>query len=355
MGNSKLLTQRMSDVKPEPISWLWPNKIPMGKLSLIVGHPGEGKGLLTLDMAARVTTGQPWPGDTESRQPGSVILLTPEDDPADTIRPRLDVAGADAERVHIVQAVSEGEVKATERAFSLSGDIAQLRTLVEELKDCGLIIIDPISAYFGTEMDSHKDTHVRALLMPLVSLAAETGVAIVCVSHMNKAQGPAINRGMGSMGFTGVARIALMLKRHPSDSDLRLLCPIKCNVAKDNVSTAFRVVERNHPTMEIPLPAIEWEEGEFDMTADDLLDLEDLPRSPSKLSVAKEFLLQRLSNGPVSSAELTQEADDRGISERTLTRAKESLKIQPDKESGVVNGGWMCSLPPPDEKVPEPL
>ncbi len=159
---------------------------------------------------------------------------------------------------------------------------------------------------------------------------------------------------MGSMGFIAVARIALMLGRHPSDRDLRVLSPVKCNVAKDNVSSAFRVIERIHPKLRTPQPAIEWQEGDIDMNADDLLELEEVSRPPSKLSIARDFLVERLSDGPVSSAELTREAEERGIAERTLTRAKESLEVLVDKESGVENGSWICSLPKPKEPIPVP-
>ena len=347
MCKPELITLRLSEVEPESISWLWPGIIPMGKLSLIMGHPGQGKGLLTLDLAARMTTGQPWPGGTETRPPGSVVLLTPEDHPADTIRPRLDVAGADVSRVHVVTAVKAGGDGKQEKSFSLADDVEQLKEAIKELKDCGLIIIDPISAYFGTEMDSHKDTHVRSLMMPLVEIAAETGVAIICVSHMNKGQGPAINRVMGSIAFTAIARTAWMLVKSPDDNEVRVLCPVKCNIAKDSVSFAFRVVEKMHPSLNLTQPAIEWLEGKIDMTADDFVALSEASDQPSKLTEAEEFLKERLSTGPELASTVPQEARSRGISERTLKRARKSLNIQSEKQNGVENGSWMWSLPKP--------
>ncbi len=347
MRKPELITRRLSDVEPESFSWLWQGIIPMGKLSLIMGHPGQGKGLLTLDLAARVTTGQPWPGGIETRKPRSVVLLTPEDDPADTIRPRLDVAGADVSRVHVVTAVKAGADGKQARSFSLADDVEQLKETVKRLEDCGLIIIDPISAYFGTDMDSHKDTHVRCLMMPLVEIAAETGVAIICVSHMNKGQGPAINRGMGSMGFIAISRTAFMLGKSPDNNDVRVLCPIKCNIAKDSVSFAFRVVEKMHPSLHLTQPAIEWLEGNLDMTADDFFALSEASDQPSKLAEAEEFLKERLSEEPVLARTLTEEAHSRGISERTLKRAQKALNIQSEKQIGVENGSWMWSLPVP--------
>ncbi len=354
MSDSRIICKRMSEVVPEAISWLWPDRIAKGKLTLIIGDPGQGKGLLTLDLAARATTGKAWPGEVEVRSPGSVILLTPEDDPGDTIRPRLDVSGADTSRIHIVLSVMSGAGLKQERSFTLADDVEHLKTLVEELGDCVLIIIDPLSAYFGTEKDSYKDTHVRALMMPLVQLAASTGVAIMCVSHMNKAQGSAVTRGMGSIGFTAVARTVWMLEKSPKDNDVRVLLPVKCNITKDNQAAAFRVVPKLHPALNSLQPAIEWIEGDFEMTADQFLAMQGTINRPDKLSEAEEFLNSRLAGGPVAASELLEEAESEGISGRTLQRAKGSLNIKVEKGSGVLNGPWKWSLPQPDEVTSVP-
>ena len=173
----------MADVKPESVQWLWKKRFALGKLSLIAGDPDLGKSLLTLDMAARVSTGTGWPDAPELRTtPGGVVLLSAEDDPADTIRPRLDAAYADARRITLLQAIrdtdSNGNVKA--RAFNLAIDIEALESAIAHVENCRLVIVDPISAYLG-KTKSHENAEVRAVLAPLGELAARHGVAVVAV------------------------------------------------------------------------------------------------------------------------------------------------------------------------------
>ena len=80
----------LADVESRPLEWLWPDRIPLGKLTIIAGDPGLGKSLATLDIASRVSQGEPWPDQTDAINPkGDAILLSAEDDLSDTIRPRL--------------------------------------------------------------------------------------------------------------------------------------------------------------------------------------------------------------------------------------------------------------------------
>src|SRR5262249_44074013 len=157
-----------SDIVERKLCWLWPGRIPLGKFTLFAGDPGLGKSAATIDIAARVTRGTSWPDGAPNDQPGSVIILSAEDDDEDTIRPRLRVAGANLDKVHILQAVRHAKTDGdtTLDHFSLATDVAALRDAVVSLEDVRLVIIDPISAYLGNT-DSHVNARVRGIIAPL--------------------------------------------------------------------------------------------------------------------------------------------------------------------------------------------
>jgi putative DNA primase/helicase len=166
-----------SEIAPKPLSWLWPGRIPLGKLTLLIGDPGLGKSLLTADIASRVTRGISFP-DRAICESGGVVFLSAEDDAADTIRPRLDAAGAEVSRVHTLEAVrvqlTDGST--SEKVFSLETDIAHLESAFERLPGIRLIVIDPLSAYLGAT-DSHSNGEIRGLLTPLAAMSARRQVA----------------------------------------------------------------------------------------------------------------------------------------------------------------------------------
>jgi archaellum biogenesis ATPase FlaH len=178
----QIVSRRLSEVEPEELDWLWLERVPLGKLTLLAGDPGLGKSFLTLDMAARVSRGEPWPDDPATLQPvGSVILFSAEDDLADTIRPRLDKADADVSRIMAVEGVQWSDAEHDEsgvRHFSLENDLPRLEELITENPGTRLVVIDPISAFCG-RTDSHKNSEVRALLSPLAQLASKHSVAVV--------------------------------------------------------------------------------------------------------------------------------------------------------------------------------
>lgn len=181
-SSSTLRVRCVANVTSRPVEWLWPDLMPLGKLTLLCGDAGLGKSFVTCDLAARVSSGNVWP-NTETRQPsGSVLFLASEDDVEDTIRPRLDAAGADVSRIHVIDSVC---VRNRERGFSLDGDLQLLRQQIEELGDVRLLIIDPISAYCG-KTDTHRNSDVRSLLSPLTDLAADHRLAIVGINHLAK-------------------------------------------------------------------------------------------------------------------------------------------------------------------------
>ena len=270
------VVRRLSEVQPEDVRWLWPGRIAAGKLTLIAGHPGLGKSFLTVDLAARVTTGAAWP-DGQGRAPrGSVVMLNCEDDAADTIRPRLDAAGGDPSRVVVLDGVREPD--RPERGFDLAADLAAVADLLDATPDCRLVTIDPVSAYLGAA-DSHKNAEVRGLLAPLQALAARRGVAVVLVSHLNKAGGGgAMSRVSGSGAFVAAVRAAWAVSADPDAEDdpdaraRRLLLPLKNNLAPDAGGLAFAVA--GDPA------AVAWESGTVTRDASAVLGAEFHPRRP---------------------------------------------------------------------------
>jgi hypothetical protein len=325
----------MSDIAPREIQWLWRSRIALGKLTLIAGDPGLGKSMLTANMAAHVTTGRDWP-DGSPCPKGSVILVSGEDDPADTIRPRLDAAGADANRVHLLESVKDA---GRERGFTL-GDVLPLAGLLDEIGDCKLVIVDPISAYIaGT--DSHNNADMRALLTPLAQMAAGHNVSVTAVSHLNKAQaGNALSRVTGSLAFVAAARAAYIVARDPDDQAKRLLLPIKNNLGNDRTGLSYRIAE------ELGVPYITWDRSPVTMSADEALAprIENENQRASR-SDAAEFLAGLLKDLPVPVDDIKRDAKDAGYSWSTVRRAKELIGAK-SKKSGFEKGGWVWFLPP---------
>jgi hypothetical protein len=187
VGGSMLVC--MADVESRDVEWLWPGRIPKGRISIMVGRPGEGKSFVTTDMAARVSTGSPWPDGTSCPK-GSVLLIVAEDDKSDTIKPRLEAHGADSKRIHVLQAVCRvtDESGTRELAFTLA-DVAALEDALKQLPDVELVIIDPIGSFLGGDTDTHRDNEVRSVLTPVAKLAEKYGPAVVVVAHRRKGGG----------------------------------------------------------------------------------------------------------------------------------------------------------------------
>jgi putative DNA primase/helicase len=316
----------VADVAPEDVRWLWPQRIAVGKLTLLVGDPGLGKSFLSLDLAARVSLGSRWPDCAEHAPAGSVILLSAEDDIADTIRPRLDAAGADCTRIHVLRAVAgrdhDGDY---ERPFDLQRDLPVLEMLLDRLDDCRLLIIDPISCYCG-KTDSHKNNEVRAVLAPLAELAARRGIAVVSVTHLRKSEGAAVHRAMGSLAFIAAARAAWCVTRDKADEKRRLFLPLKNNLGNDQSGLAFRFAPASGHTV----PALEWFAEPVTTTADEALEPERKPRGrpAEERGDAEQFLLDALADGPRLANDVKDEAiNGYCIAAKTLQRARERIGV----------------------------
>jgi hypothetical protein len=347
----ELIARCAADVKPEPVEWLWPGRVALGKLTLIAGEAGLGKSQLSIAMAAAITTGGEWPCGEGRAPQGDVVILSAEDGAADTVVPRLMAAGADRHRVHLVSAVGDDDGK-SRRAFDLSVDLALLERKISELNNGRLIIIDPISSYLGPKVDSHVNAAVRAVLEPVGEMAARLRVAIVAITHPPKGTGTtAINRFIGSIAFVAAARAAFMVTRDADDDTRRLFLPVKNNLAAVGNGLAFRLEQRivGDPGEGIVASSVAWESEAVTMTADQALQASDA-QSTGKGSAgaeAEELLRNALATGPVAMKDIQAEAKEAGLSWATVRRAKERLGIVAERESHGRDGGgrWTWAMP----------
>ncbi len=341
--------RRLSDVQAKPIRWLWPGRFARGKVAILAGNPGLGKSQLTASMAAVVTTGGTWPVDRTPCERGNVIFFSAEDDAEDTIRPRLEAAGADLERIFILDAVLD-DAGARPRAFNLSVDLNRLGEMLSHIGEVALIVIDPITAYLGGT-DSHKNADIRALLSPLGELAAKYGAAVVCVSHLNKGgTGEALMRVTGSLAFVAAARAAFLIARDKEDNHRRLFLPIKNNIGNDQSGLAFTVESHSLPG-NIETSRVSWEAEAVTITADEAMAPQGDPEELSALDDAKEFLSTLLADGPVSNKQIRGDAEGAGHSWQTIRRAQKALGIEAHKDG--MKGPWLWCLPPKMFNKPE--
>lgn len=343
-SKSRLKVTRASDVKPQPIRWLWSGKIALGKPTLIAGDPGLGKSMLTVNLAAHVSTGRDWPAGGGTCPQGDVLFVSAEDDPADTIRPRLDAVGADPRRVHIVGGVEslnrDGDPET--RLLSLRRDLEPIREAALALPQCRLIVVDPVSAYLDGA-DSHNNAEVRGVIAPLSELASSIGAAIIFVTHLNKGTGgSALYRATGSLAFVAAARAAFLVTRDKSDQNRRLFLPLKNNLGPDASGMAYRIEEVDG------VPRVAWEKEIVLISADDALGRDDDQddHESTLAEDAAEWLCDVLANGPVPSDDVKKHAKGAGYSWATVRRAQASLGIKPRRHSAEGEPPcWRWALP----------
>ena len=325
----------LSRVQREEVKWLWPDRIPLGRLTGIVGDPGVGKSWLTLAVGAAVTKGAALPGQESHGESGRVLLLTTEDGLSDTVVPRLDDMGADLGRVTVLTAVRDA--KGNERHPSLLTDIPEMEKALAD-GSYKLVIIDPLNAYLGVNLDTHRDAALRSALTPLAALAERWGVAVLFVHHLNKGQRDrAIYRLQGSIAVVAASRVVHLVGVNPDDESERVFANIKNNLAKPLSALAFELTEGRFL----------WR-GESTVTEAALLRADEDESERSAHDEAVDFLYIVLGDGPVEVKQIRREAHEAGISERTLDRAKHSLGVKADRqgEPGQQGGGvWFWALP----------
>lgn len=333
-----------ADYPSEEVEWLWPGRIPIGKVTLLVGDPGSGKSLVALDVASRVSRGTPWPDELNTSpqysgegsvglppSPGSVFILSVEDDLRDTIRPRLDAAEADPSRIYVLPGIVD-----------LRHDLHKLRTALSRVPDCRLIIVDSINAYVGPG-DSHFHTIVRRVFQPLAELAAEHSLAVLAISHLRKTEGAAVQRAAGSMGLVAAARSVWTVCRDKSQAGRLLLLPIKNNLIADVPGLAYRI--EAPATSRNMAPAIAWQAGVVSTSAEEALDPENKFRDleMTELNRAAAWLREELADGAMPAMYILAEGILGGFSERTLRRALDWIGGQTKKDG--YRGGWIWELP----------
>ena len=295
---------RMSDVELTPVEWLWKPYLPFGKLSVLQGNPGEGKTYFAMHLAAACTNGKLLP-NMERMEPFNVIYQTAEDGLGDTVKPRLIEAGADLDRVLVID---DSEVQLT-----LSDERIE-KAIVEN--NARLVIIDPIQAYLGADVDMNRANEVRPIFMRLGQVAQRTGCAILLIGHLNKAAGmQSLQRGLGSIDIAAAVRSVLFIGKLKHDPTMRILTHEKSSLAPPGVSLAFSLGDEG---------GFRWV-GEYDITADEMLSGIE-PQRETKTQQAKDLICALLAGGKqVLSEDIDKAALERGIPGRTVRDAKREL------------------------------
>ena len=295
---------RMSDVELTPVEWLWKPYLPFGKLSVLQGNPGEGKTYFAMHLAAACTNGKLLP-NMERMEPFNVIYQTAEDGLGDTVKPRLIEAGADLDRVLVID---DSEVQLT-----LSDERIE-KAIVEN--NARLVIIDPIQAYLGADVDMNRANEVRPIFMRLGQVAQRTGCAILLIGHLNKAAGmQSLQRGLGSIDIAAAVRSVLFIGKLKHDPTMRILTHEKSSLAPPGVSLAFSLGDEG---------GFRWV-GEYDITADEMLSGIE-PQRETKTQQAKDLICTLLAGGKqVLSEDIDKAALERGIPGRTVRDAKREL------------------------------
>ncbi|MFN8545848.1 MAG: AAA family ATPase [Candidatus Binatia bacterium] len=321
------------EVQAEPVDWLWPGKLARGKLAILEGRPDEGKTTVALDLAARVSTGAAMPGEPTRREPAGVVVVTAEDGLADTVRPRLEAAGADCARI-VAPRVDE----------VLSLDPAGLAWLREACKrvNARLVILDPLVALMPGAVDAHRDQDVRRMLRPLRAFAEESGVAVLAIRHLRKAAAASPkDAGGGSVGIGAAARVVMLAAPDPDDAERRVLARVKGNLAAAWPALAYRLVPAGASVR------VDWL-GASPHTAEALLAAATETDEPGALDTAVALVRELLAGGAVPSTDLDRAARASGIAGRTLERARARLGVRAEK----VGTRWLVRLPREVRHIP---
>lgn len=323
--NVELKLIHMEDVVSKEVEWLWYPYIPYGKITIIEGDPGEGKTTLVLKLAAALSMGLPLPCDDDKEyEPIHIIYQTAEDGIEDTIKPRLEKAGADCSMIRVIDE--------TDKELSMTDDRLE-QAIIET--GARLIILDPIQAYIGATVDMHRANEIRPVLKHLGIIAEKYNCAIILIGHMNKASGSkSTYRGLGSIDIQATARSVLLVARLRDKPNIRIMAHDKSSLAPAGDAIGFEMTEDNR------MVCI----GPYDITIDELLSGNE-GRGKKKLDIAENFIKEYFgTNKVIPSNEIMMEAAKRSIKRNTLLSAKKKLGITSDKEKaedGTIYWTWI--------------
>jgi len=356
-----------SSIEPERLEWLWENRVPGGKVTLWAGTPGTGKSTCAVDLIARTTTGNDWPdGAKNTAGVKDVLIAVSEDDLADTLVPRLMAAGADLTRVHIIQSVTgidmtDDDMPMVTRPLQLKADSDHLKKMLAENPNIALVVLDPISSYFG-DCNPNKDEEVRPVMHAIADAMEGTKAAFLGIIHNNKrSDAKAIEKILGASSIVGVARAVWAFLRDDDNKDECLMSLVKGNLSKKRSGLRYAIVdgEARLKDGKVTVSKIDWL-GDDERDADDVMaeqkEAAGERKDSRQMTLAKAFLTMQVKGHPVLARDMYPLAEAEGINERTLRRALHELGISWDKRKDGTYWLWPVApdyTPETDEQVIE--
>jgi putative DNA primase/helicase len=342
---------RFSECKPESVKWLMQDRIPMGMVSVILGHPGEGKTFLAIEIASRISKGEPLPGSARGLVRGSTAFISAENSLKYVLSPRAIACNADLDKlIHCPVIVDLGDLE-SEKAilFDITQHMPILEKSVRENRDIKLVIVDPIISHMGAKTETKNDLQVRQVMDALSEFANKTGTAVIVIMHMNKSQSlEAISRTAGSHQFMAGTKAAWLVAKDPNDPEgnRRVMVPIKSNLSANRKSLFFKLhpvsILESNPDEKIETACVVFDEEEGDIDATEFLN-PDRRVEESKTSRAIRFLNETLRTGPMPDSDIERIAKEAGINLNTFRLARKRRGIKAYKTG--MSGKWQLCLP----------
>ncbi len=302
-----------SNIEPKPVDWLWYPYIPFGKLTVIQGDPGEGKSTFVLSLISLLTKGLPMPDGFAPSQPYIAIYQCSEDGMADTIKPRLEQAGADCTKVAYIE---DGDI-------ALTLEDGRIESAIRET-GARVFVIDPIQAFIPPDSDMQSATKMRSILRKLANTAEKYNCSVILIGHMNKGSGAkTLYRGLGSIDIAAIARSVLMISRDEARPGMRYMYPIKSSLAPEGPAIGFTFRQGG---------GLEWQ-GRYNLNTSELMD--SITVKTSKRECARAKMIQMLEAGDRPGSEVYEELGSMGISRRTVEKAKKELQITGYRIGGI--------------------
>lgn len=337
-----MLLETMDTARQYPVEWLWPGCIAANKVTILVGDPGVGKTLVALDIAARVSTGRPWPGEpptTYHREPGNVLLLSELDDLDDTLRPRLEALDADMKRIIVLREfVRRANGNSDVVSFSVGGNLKMLQQAIDRVRNCRLVIIDPLSAYVDSQC-TRRD--LNAVLQDLLKLAVDNDLAVLVVSHFSRGHLLFHGGSHANSRFCASARTVWQIVGDANYRQRRVMLPIKNNVGSDWLGQGFRI----EMATDRLAPRVVWEDEPFEVKVERSNFKEATPSLPNGYEVRRravnEWLRGQLLAGERFTQDVLAEATLAKIGQRSLRRALREVGAITRKAS---TGMWVWAL-----------